>query len=95
MPLIEWVSNIVPVNKKHGMIRVWIDFPDLNRACPKDNFLTPYINQIIDNCARSTIFSFMEVFSGCNQIAILSSDQHKMTFIFSWGDFPIRSYLLS
>ena len=44
VPLIEWVSNIVHVNKKHGTIRVCIDFRDLNKACPKDNFLAPHIN---------------------------------------------------
>ena len=87
MPLTEWVSNIVPVNKKQGTIRVCIDFRDLNRACPKDNFPTPYIDQIIDNYAGSIIFSFMDGFSCYNQIEILPSDQHKMTFIFPWGTF--------
>jgi hypothetical protein len=37
--LTEWVSNLVPVNKKQGMIHVCMDFHDLNKACPKDNFL--------------------------------------------------------
>ena len=45
IPLTKWVSNIVPMNKKQGTIRVSIDFRDLNSACPKDNFPTPYINQ--------------------------------------------------
>ena len=62
----------------------------MNRACPKDNFPIPYIDQIIDNCARSVIFSFMDVFSGYNQIEILLSDQHNMTFIFPWGTFFYR-----
>ena len=66
VPLTEWVSNIVLVNKKKGTIRVCINFRDLNRACPKDNFLTPYIDQIIDNCTGSVIFSFMDGFSGYN-----------------------------
>ena len=65
--LTEWVSNIVPVNKKQGTIRVCIDFQDLNRACPKDNFPTPYIDQIIDKCVGSIIFSFMDSFSSYNQ----------------------------
>ena len=56
VPLIEWVSNIVPVKKRQGTIRVYIDFKDLNWACPKDNFPTPYINQIINNSAGSVIF---------------------------------------
>ena len=68
------MSNLVPVNKKQGTIRVCIDFRDLNWDCPKDNFPTPYIDQIIDNCAESVIFSFMDGFSGYNQIEILPVD---------------------
>ena len=60
VPLMEWVSNVVPVNKKQGTIRVCIDFRDLNKACPMDNFPTPHIDQIINNCAESVIFSFMD-----------------------------------
>jgi hypothetical protein len=46
--LTQWVSNPVPVDKKQGTIRVCTDFHDLNKACPKDNFTTPFIDQIID-----------------------------------------------
>jgi hypothetical protein len=42
--LTQWVSNPVPVNKKQGMICVCMDFRDLNKACPKDNFPTPFID---------------------------------------------------
>ena len=48
MPLTDWVSNIVLVNKKKGNIQVFIDYHDINRACPKDNYRTPLIDQIID-----------------------------------------------
>ena len=68
VPLTEWVSNIFPIAKKKGTIRVCINFQDLNKVCPKDNFPTPHIDQIIDNCAGSAIFSFMDGFSGYNQI---------------------------
>ena len=47
---------------------------DLNKACPKDNFRTPHIDQIINNCAGSVIFSFMDGFSSYNQIEILPTD---------------------
>ena len=62
VPLTKLVSNIVPVNKKQGTIRVCINFRDLNKDFPKDNFPTPHISQIIDNCAGSVIFSFMDGF---------------------------------
>ena len=66
LPLTEWVYNIVPVAKKQGTIRVCIIFRDLNKACRKDNFPTLHIDQIIDNCVESIIFSFMDGFSGYN-----------------------------
>jgi hypothetical protein len=88
--LTEWVSNPVPVNKKQGTIRVCTDFRDLNKACPKDNFPTPFIDQIIDECAGCQAFSFMDGFSGYNQIQIKPKDQHKMTFICPWGTFAYR-----
>jgi hypothetical protein len=50
----------------------------------------PFIDQIIDNCVGSVIFSFMDGFSGYNQIKILPTDQHKTTFIFPWGTFTYR-----
>jgi hypothetical protein len=87
VPFTEWVSNLVLVNKKQGTIRVRMDFHDLNKACPKDNFPTPFIDQILDECVVSEIFSFMDRFSGYNQIQIKPEDQHKMKFICPWGTF--------
>jgi hypothetical protein len=88
--LTEWVSNPVPVDKKQGTIRVCTDFHDLNKACPKDNYPTPFIDQIIDECAGCEAFSFMDGFSGYNQIQIKPEDQHKTTFICPWGTFAYR-----
>ena len=68
IPLMEWVSNPVSVDKKQGEIRICTDFHDLNHACPKDNFPRPFIDQILDECAGSKIFSFMDGFSRYNQI---------------------------
>jgi hypothetical protein len=42
--LTQWVLNPIPVNKKHRTIRVCTDFCDLNKACPKENFPTPFID---------------------------------------------------
>jgi hypothetical protein len=90
VPLTEWVLNIVLITKKKGIVRVYVDYRDLNKACPKDNYPTPFIDQIIDNCTGSVIFSFMDGFSGYNQIDILPADQHKTTFISPWGTFTYR-----
>ena len=61
------------------------DFKYLNEACPKDNYPTPFIDQIIDDCSGDEIFSFMDGFSGYNQIQIRPEDQHKTAFICPWG----------
>jgi hypothetical protein len=70
VPLTKWVSNPIPLDKKQGTILVCMDFSDLNKACPKDNFPTPFINHILDECAGREVFSFMDRFSGYNQIQI-------------------------
>jgi hypothetical protein len=85
MDLTDWVSNLVPINKKQGTICVCIDYRDINKCCPKDNFPTPFVDQIIDDCTGSEIFSLMDGFSGYNQINIVPVDQHKTTFICPWG----------
>jgi hypothetical protein len=78
------------MNKKQGTIRVCMDFQNLNKACPKDNFPMPFIDQILDECAGREIFCFMDGFSGYNQIQIKPKGQHKMAFICPWGTFAYR-----
>ncbi|PKI52280.1 hypothetical protein CRG98_027322 [Punica granatum] len=62
----EWVANIVPMEKKDGRVRVCVDYRDLNKASPKDNFPLPHIDVLVDNTARHAQFSFMDGFSGYN-----------------------------
>ena len=62
VPLTEWVSNPIPIDKKQGTIYVCMDSRDMNKYCPKDKFPTPCIDQIIDECAGSKVFYFMEEF---------------------------------
>nr|XP_016503719.1 PREDICTED: uncharacterized protein LOC107821782 [Nicotiana tabacum] len=47
-----WLANVVPVPKKDGKIRVCVDYRDLNKASPKDNFPLPNIHILVDNCAK-------------------------------------------
>ena len=76
IPLTDWVSNIVLVNKKQGTIRICIDYRDINRACPKDNYPTPYIDQIIHDSTGSEMFSFMDGFSSHLLIALNPKRKH-------------------
>ena len=77
----------MPVIKKNGKVRVCVDFRDLNEATPKDNFPLPHIDVLVDNTARNHLFSFMDGFSGYNQIKMAEEDKTKTTFITTWGTF--------
>ncbi|KAK8705215.1 hypothetical protein V6N13_048821 [Hibiscus sabdariffa] len=83
----EWVANIVPVPKKDGKVRMCVDYRDLNKASPKDNFPLPHIDTLVDNTAGHAWFSFMDGFSGYNQIKMHPDDMEKTTFVTMWGTF--------
>ena len=71
---LEWVVNIVMVKKANGNLRMCIDFTDLNKVCPKDNFPLPRIDQLVDSMARHKLLTFMDVFSRYNQIQMAEED---------------------
>jgi len=57
-----------------------VDFTDLNKACPKDCFPLPRIDQLVDSTAGHEVLSFMDAFSGYNEIRMAESDQEKTSF---------------
>ena len=64
----SWLANPVLVKKPNGKWRTCVDFTDLNKACPKDSFPLPRIDQLVDATSRHALLSFMDAYSGCNQI---------------------------
>ena len=64
----RWFPNVVPVPKKDGKVRVCVDFRDFNKASHKDDFPLPHIDMLVDSIARHPMLSFMDGFSGYNQI---------------------------
>jgi hypothetical protein len=57
----EWVSNIVPVEKKEsGKLRLCIDFHNLNRATPKDEYPMPIADTLINNASGNRIINFLD-----------------------------------
>ena len=62
-----------------------VDFMDLNKACPKDSFPLPRIDQLVDSIAGHKLLTFMDAFSGYNQIKMAEEDQEKTAFIISQG----------
>ncbi|XP_039169970.1 uncharacterized protein LOC120294106 [Eucalyptus grandis] len=86
----EWVANIVPVMKKDGRVRVCVDYRDLNKASPKDDFPLPHIDVLVDSTAGFELFSFMDGFFGYNQIRMKDEDKEKTAFITPWGTFHYK-----
>ena len=80
-----WIANVVPVLKKDGKVRMRVDFRNLNKACPKDDFPLPHIDVLVDDIAGSALMSFMDAFSGYNQIKMAPEDITKITFTTKWG----------
>ena len=80
----QWVANVVLVPKKDENIRMCVDYRDLNRASPKDDFPLPHIDTLVDNTATSSLYSFIDGFSGYNQIKMAPEDMEKTTFITLW-----------
>ena len=62
----KWVANVVMVKKPNGKWRICIDYKDLNKACPKDCFPLPCIEQLVDTTAGHELLSFMDAYSGYN-----------------------------
>ena len=75
----------MPIPKKDGKVRMCVDFRDLNKACPKDDFPFPHIDVLVDNTTGSALMSFMDGFSEYNQIKMASKDMSKTIFTTEWG----------
>ncbi|CAL8174607.1 unnamed protein product [Prunus armeniaca] len=79
--------------KAIGFIReatypVWLansDYTDLNKACPKDSFPLPRIDQLVDATAGHELLSFMDAYSGYNQIFMDPADSEHTAFITDSG----------
>ena len=83
----EWLANVVLIKKANDKWRLCIDFTDINRACPKDSFPLPWIDLIVDATSVHELLSFMDAFSGYNQISMDPDDQDKTSFITGQGTY--------
>ena len=81
---------MVPIRKKNGDIRICIDFRNLNKASLKDNFPLPTMEQILQSVAGSELMSFLDGFSGYNQVLVHPDDQLKTTFRTKWGTYAYQ-----
>jgi hypothetical protein len=76
----KWILSVVTVQKKDGRWRVFVDFRDLNRATPKDEYPMPVMETLINVAARHKILSFMDGNAGYNQIFMAPEDVNKTAF---------------
>jgi len=84
----DWLANPVLVRKKNNNDwRMCVDYTDLNKACPKDPFVPPRIDQVVDSTAGSALLCFLDCYSGYHQIGLKLEDQIKTAFITPFGAF--------
>ncbi|MCI28177.1 hypothetical protein A2U01_0049377, partial [Trifolium medium] len=62
-------------------------YTDLNRACPKDAYPLPSIDKLVDNSSGFKLLSFMDAYSGYNQIPIAEADKEKTAFMTESGNY--------
>ena len=79
----EWISNVVPVYKKNGKLRVCIYFRDPDKATPMDGYLMPIADMLVDAGAGYKVIDFMDGDAGYNQIFMAEKDIAKTAFRFS------------
>ena len=83
----KWLANTVMVKKKTRKWCVCVDFTDLNKACPKDPFFMPQIDQLVDATVGHPRMSFLDAFQGYHQIPLALDDQEMTTFVTSIGNY--------
>ena len=74
-------SNIVLVKKANGKWRICVDYTNLNKACPRDAYPLPNIDRLVDDATGNKVLSFLDAYSGYNQIPTTASDMNKTAFI--------------
>jgi hypothetical protein len=82
-----WLANVVMVQKKSGKWCMCIDFTSLNKACPKDNFPLPRIDEIVDSATGCEVMSLLDCFSGYHQIYMKEEDKANTSFITPFGTY--------
>ena len=93
VPCSEWVSPIVVVPKKNGKLRICQDFWKLNSVIQKDYFPLPFTDAILDGVVEHECYSFLDGFSGYNQVQIAREDRPLTTFTSEWEHLYIVSCL--
>ena len=84
----KWIANLVVVRKKNGEIRLCVDFRNLNKCSKKDNYPLPKMEHLLQKVSGARVMSFLDGFSGYNQVAVHPDDQEKTAY-HSLGHFHV------
>ncbi|XP_020204643.1 uncharacterized protein LOC109789979 [Cajanus cajan] len=76
-----WLANVVMVKKSNGKWRMCTDYTDLNKACPKDAYLLPNIDRLVDGATGHKFLTFLDAYSGYNKICMHPRDEEKMALV--------------
>jgi len=82
-----WLANMVMVKKSNGKWRMYVDYTDLNKACPKDSYPLLSIDRLVDGAIGHIILSFLYAYLGYNQIQMHPNDKEKTTFMTDSNNF--------
>src|SRR5438128_1477180 len=82
-----WHANPVLVKKKIGQWRMCVDFTKLNKACPKDDFPLPRIDQLVDSTVGCELLSFLDAYSSYHHVQMVKQDEVHTSFITHTGTF--------
>jgi hypothetical protein len=84
---LDWLTNPVLVPKKNKDRRMCVDYTYLNKACKKDSFGLPRINQVMDSTVGCSFLCFLNCYFGYHHIPLKVEDQIKASFITPFGAF--------
>jgi hypothetical protein len=76
-----WLANPVVVPKANGKLWMCINYTNLNKACPKDPYPLPRIDQIVDSTSECDLLSFIDAYSGFHQIKMAKADRKHTAFV--------------
>nr|KYP51949.1 Transposon Ty3-I Gag-Pol polyprotein [Cajanus cajan] len=85
-----WLENVVLVKKSSGRWHMCVDYTDLNKACPKDSYPLPSIDRLVDGASGHALLSFLNAYSGYNQIMMYPPDEVHTSFITDHANYYYR-----
>nr|KYP47653.1 Transposon Ty3-G Gag-Pol polyprotein [Cajanus cajan] len=85
-----WLANVVMVKKSNGKWRMCTDYTSLNKECPKDAYTLPNIDRLVDGASGHEMLTFLDAYSGYNQIPMHARDEEKTAFITDSANYCYR-----